>query len=107
MKKMREAKPLYVSVAKRAWRYGITAERFTEMLDEQGWSCALCRCDLDFRTALVDHDHECCPERKACGKCVRGILCNRCNAMLGMALDDPDRLRRAAEYLERNTAHVS
>lgn len=27
--------------------------------------------------------------RKACGKCVRGLLCNRCNLLLGMVESEP------------------
>jgi len=50
---------------------------------------------------VVDHDHECCPDEKSCGKCVRGLLCNWCNRMIGMARDDPQRLRSAIAYLKR------
>ena len=48
----------------------------------------------------VDHDHSCCPDRtKSCGKCVRGLLCNHCNVILGFAKDNPDLLIAAAAYL--------
>jgi hypothetical protein len=44
------------------------------------------------RRLSVDHDH-------ATGK-VRGLLCRRCNGLLGLAYDSPRTLRQAAEYLE-------
>jgi len=32
---------------------------------------------------FVDHNHACCPEKRSCGKCRRGLLCLRCNIGLG------------------------
>jgi hypothetical protein len=42
----------------------------------------------------VDHDH-------VTGT-VRGVLCFTCNAALGQLQDDPEIIRRAADYLEGN-----
>lgn len=40
----------------------------------------------------IDHDH-------ATGK-ARGLLCTKCNLLLGLALESPVTLRSAASYLE-------
>ena len=85
--------------------YGITATQFDAMLAAQGGVCLVCGLSADAVSSritrlVVDHDHKCCPGTHSCGKCVRGLLCNWCNRLLGMALDDPERLRAAARYLE-------
>ena len=48
----------------------------------------------------VDHDHSCCPGSKTCGKCLRGLACQKCNQGIGQFGDDPDRMRRVADNLE-------
>jgi hypothetical protein len=73
---------------------GVTPEQYDEMLSAQGGTCAICeQVDHLGRRLAVDHDHE-------TGE-VRGLLCGRCNTMLGQMNDDPELLRRAASYLER------
>lgn len=76
--------------------YGISRERYLVMLDEQDGKCGVCR-RPEWRThpktgrvymLSVDHDHGCCPGKKSCGKCVRGLLCARCNNVLGHAEDE-------------------
>jgi len=92
---------------------GLTVELYRAMWIEQGGVCQVCggiQRDLaNGRTALlaVDHDHTCCPGHQACGKCVRGLLCDPCNGGLGMFGDDPVRLRAAAQYLEDHRATVN
>jgi hypothetical protein len=75
-------------------RYGISIERFEELLEQQGFKCGICDSKLDagFFTA-VDHCHE--------TGLIRGILCSRCNTALGGFRDNPEILRRAIEYVER------
>jgi len=53
------------------------------------------RCDLcGLLTNRVEVDHDHATDR------IRGRICRRCNFLLGVGSDDPDLLRRAAEYLE-------
>lgn len=81
--------------------YGISLDDVTRRLDEIGWRCQICSTQLQFQpgrkiiatAANVDHDH-------ATGV-VRGILCTDCNISIGRMGDDPDRLRKAAVYLEK------
>ena len=67
------------------WKYGVSAKPSV---------CDVCRgVSTNGRRIAVDHDH-------ATGR-VRGFLCNGCNIAIGMVKEDPDRLRRLAEYLEK------
>ena len=85
---------------KRCATYGITVADFREMWNMQAGRCAICLCRLvddGSRHTHVDHDH-------ATGA-VRGLLCVDCNVALGRFKDNPDNIKRAAEYLGRLTPH--
>ena len=75
-------------------RFGLTVDAYDAMVNVQGGVCAICReqCASGMRLS-VDHDH-------MTGE-VRGLLCKICNVAIGHLKDDPELLRRAAEYLER------
>jgi hypothetical protein len=70
------------------------------MLQAQDGKCAICGSvpppgGKNAAARLhVDHDHE-------TGK-VRALLCNGCNRGMGYMNDDPARLRKAADYIERH-----
>lgn len=82
------------------WRYGITHAQRDEILAEQGNVCAICGTDEpQGRGWVTDHDHSCCSGIRSCGNCVRGILCARCNFMLGNARDSVSTLISAINYL--------
>lgn len=83
-------------------RFSMTVEQFEEMLDRQGGGCAICGTDVTSvatHRLSVDHDHNCCPSKESCGKCIRGILCTNCNSGLGHFKDSPELLAAAAVYL--------
>lgn len=81
-------------------RYGVTLAEYEALLEAQGGGCAICGHAPDDGPALpVDHDHGCCPGKKTCGRCVRGILCADCNRVLGMFNDDVNRFKAAIGYL--------
>jgi hypothetical protein len=90
--------PEYLRWNLRRIKYGVTREVWNAMLKRQHGTCAISGCDRE--PAVIDHDHACCPGEKSCGKCVRALLCHRCNQGLGRFQDSPALLRSAADYLE-------
>lgn len=81
---------------------GFTPEGFEQLLAEQGGSCAICRgdiADVRGRRGMIDHDHACCSGDYGCPRCIRGILCTRCNQGVGYFGDDVARLRSVLTYL--------
>ena len=84
--------------------YGITAEHYNNLLDQQNNRCAICREESkDGKSLAIDHDHSCCKGKKSCGECVRQLLCGHCNMMLGHAKDNIELLEAAQNYLEKHT----
>lgn len=86
-------------------RYGITPEQYDLMLLKQNSVCAICKMP-ESKTQegriirlSIDHDHKCCPGNNSCGKCVRGLLCHKCNTAIGSLNDDPNNIRNAMIYL--------
>lgn len=81
-------------------RLGLSVEQYIALERAQNGLCAICKNPEGQKKRLsIDHDHACCPGQDACGKCVRGLLCSRCNKMLGMAKDDINVLQQAIDYL--------
>lgn len=74
--------------------YGISVEDYHHMLEQQGGKCAICAQPDEGRALAVDHCH-------TTGR-VRGLLCLACNTAIGKLRDDPELIRRAAEYIETN-----
>lgn len=85
-------------------KYGITADQYVDLGRAQGWKCAICsNFDGDGgRKLCIDHDHSCCPGSGSCGKCIRGLICFKCNVTLGMINDDVELLASMQRYLTYN-----
>ena len=77
-------------------KYGIDQEFYEYLVEQQDSECKICG---DYKPSflpggglVVDHDHR-------TGK-VRGLLCRECNLRLGYFHDNPELLRKAADYVE-------
>jgi hypothetical protein len=85
-----------VARSKSLGRYGMTEADYDTMLTEQGGGCAICggtTMPPHQKYLAVDHCHD--------SMLVRGLLCSGCNHGLGHFFDNPERLRKAAAYLEK------
>lgn len=63
--------------------YGMTILNYHELITSHDGKCRLCGGEGPFQ---IDHNHQCCSKTtsyKSCGRCIRGLLCHSCNAMLG------------------------
>jgi hypothetical protein len=71
-------------------RFGADIEIKLNLIEKQNGACAICQ--RSDEKLVLDHCH-------ATGG-IREALCHKCNIGLGMAEDDPERLRAMAVYLE-------
>lgn len=78
------------------WKFNITLEDYNNMFKEQDGKCMICkRPERQMKRILcVDHDHK--------TNKVRGLLCNHCNAGIGMFQDNTEFLKNAINYLTNN-----
>lgn len=97
------------------WRQSFTSryllkEEYAAMFEQQGGVCAICKKPETavqrkflyegeppievIKRLAIDHNH--------LTNEIRGLLCYKCNIMLGMADDNIDTLFAAIEYLEAN-----
>lgn len=74
--------------------YGITLEQYRAMEQAQGGVCRICKGPPigKAKRLSVDHDHQ--------TKRVRGLLCSKCNSLIGLAGDNPAVLTEAVAYLK-------
>ncbi len=76
-------------------QYGMTVAEYEVLVREQGGVCQVCRkpCRRHARLS-VDHCHE--------TGAIRGLLCDRCNKVLGMVEDSADLLEGLAQYVVKS-----
>lgn len=75
--------------------YGVSRDEFNDMLRKQAGTCAICKTETPGGPGnrfQVDHDHQ--------TGAVRGLLCSRCNFVLGYAKDRIKVLESAILYLK-------
>lgn len=78
-------------------KYGLEPHEYAEIKKAQGGRCAICAIATGRSKRLsVDHCHK--------TREIRGLLCTRCNAFLGMIRDNPEAGDRLARYLRNPPA---
>ncbi len=77
--------------------YGITFSEYEDMLKQQRGVCAICGDGKKHKTQKylhIDHNHKTSK--------VRGLLCIRCNTIIGNCKEDVDILQRAIKYIYKH-----
>lgn len=85
-----------ISANQMSRNHGMRPDAWLAAWEAQGGLCYLCGDQLVTASTHVDHDHACCPPRRSCPLCRRGLACGKCNQLIGLAGDDPGRLERIA-----------
>lgn len=95
-----------LQLSRRISSYGITAVQFFDLLNYQNNKCAICNEPFEnSKNTHIDHDHKCCSGKRSCGKCIRSLLCQSCNWILGQLEKRLPMLVRCApfyKYVERH-----
>lgn len=101
LKRSAERNPIRNAIARKR-KYGLTPEQIEAIVTSQCGRCLLCKKKPEDRGCkprlIVDHCH-------ASGK-VRGMLCDKCNLVLGLVDDDPEVLARMINYLNGHLANA-
>jgi len=77
-------------------KYGITKEIFDECIKKNNNCCPICNKQL--KKSHIDHDHK-------TGE-FRGVICFKCNGLLGMCGDDINILKNSIEYLQNTSNNL-
>lgn len=74
-------------------RYGVTLEAYEEFVKFCGNKCAICESQPSIKRKVLDLDHD-----HKLGH-IRGLLCQRCNKVLGMVGENIELLQELIQYL--------
>jgi hypothetical protein len=74
-------------------KYNMTIERYEQMEEAQGYVCAICGGPQNpkYKYFDIDHNHT--------TNVVRGLLCRRCNIVVGVLEKAPAIIKKAFAYL--------
>ena len=104
-RRYRNSRPNFHRAHNLKQRYGLSPDEYQSILAHQNFTCAICEVEISHaleytakRSVVVDHNHE-------TGE-VRGILCSKCNLVLGHARESTDILYRAIVYLSERGAYT-
>ena len=78
------------------YSYGITLSELNEKITKQNNKCKICNkslSELNSKDIHVDHNH--------ITNNIRGILCKKCNSLLGLCNDNDIVLENAISYLRK------
>lgn len=78
------------------YKYNLSPEEYYELISGGCHSCG------SHDRIAVDHDHSCCSGKTTCGKCIRGVLCRRCNTVEGILKNSPECLYGLVQYMEKH-----
>jgi hypothetical protein len=77
--------------------YRLTIEDYQKIFNDQDGKCWICK---ESKKLVVDHDHDCCNKKISCGKCIRGLICYNCNALVGFLERNISLIDKASEYIK-------
>lgn len=91
-----------IELRRKLWRYGLSIDQWGELQSRANGLCEICHLpetktvNGTLRALSIDHDHR--------TGCVRGLLCDRCNTVIGAVEESPELLRLLIEYIEQHSA---
>lgn len=90
----------HISYLKRT--YNLSFEEYQDLMKS---GCEVCG---SYENLRIDHNHDCCPSKtKTCGKCIRGVLCDRHNLAEGLLRGNPEEAMALAQYMLKNRGELS